>query len=316
MKKNYFAICLSTLLVANIVACRPVHETEVTLFTGSTYNHKAETNGEQPAKNSEEKHSELMKDCQAACDGILQGSDIRYTITPNNEIILYIEAWSEQHRISSLDEEAYLFDASKLTGAVNDDYGVLVNGNTPGEINICRFLKGIDEETIIRIPIDASICIYELHCNFVNKQTGYIFAFNESGGFYPSGHLELAVFLKTEDGGITWDSVDIQNTPIINLKEHVVFAKMIDKSVGIISGRYYADDFSFCRRNYLTCDGGVNWVQIPKLPEMDSYSGIQVCDFRKEEHTYLLTVQYMVSEFENGFAQYISSDLENWTLIE
>jgi hypothetical protein len=91
---------------------------------------------------------------------------------------------------------------------------------------------------------------------------------------------------------------------------------MIDKSVGIISGRYYADDFSFCRRNYLTSDGGVNWVQIPELPEMDSYSGIQVCEFRKEEHTYLLTVQYMVSEFENGFAQYISSDLENWTLIE
>ena len=85
MKKKYFAVCLSTLLVTNIVACRPVHEAEVTLFTGSTYNHKAETNGEQPAKNSEEKHSELMKDCQAACDGILQSSDIRYTITPNSE---------------------------------------------------------------------------------------------------------------------------------------------------------------------------------------------------------------------------------------
>jgi hypothetical protein len=152
--------------------------------------------------------------------------------------------------------------------------------------------------------------LYWICGNFVNETVGYLFTFKETiEGGHSRGGLKLSNLFKTEDGGRTWTSVDVQNVPITNLREPVVYAKMINEDVGLIYGRFFAADYNFCERVLLTTDGGIHWFYITAAL-IDELAYAEVTDFTLVNGIYTLEIKY-----DYGYASYQSSDLKTWIRI-
>lgn len=123
-------------------------------------------------------------------------------------------------------------------------------------------------------------------------------AFKEVSGEHATGGSKLSNLFKTEDGGKTWDSIDVQNVSSISLRNHIYFAKMISEDAGLISGGIGPADYDFCERTLLTTDGGLNWVSvnIPELPQDDDLHWAVVNDFSPVDSSYILTIRCEILE--------------------
>ena len=160
--------------------------------------------------------------------------------------------------------------------------------------------------------MDLLCSAFQFGGNFISTNVGYLFAFKEEAGIHAKGDSKLSSLFITEDGGNTWNSISVQSAPSISLSTDIIFSKMISENVGIISGRYWADDYDFCERTLLTTNGGKNWECISTLPKINILSSPEVIDFTKYEGSYVLTVRHITLENGYEYAKYQSSDLNTW----
>ena len=150
--------------------------------------------------------------------------------------------------------------------------------------------------------------------HFLSPQKGYFFSF---GGVADTFDTQLDILLKTEDGGKTWQSISVNTPPQFHWKERVLCAKMLNDSVGLISGGFWADD-DITNRTYITTDGGLNWDKI-ELPYDNSLSGAEVYDFVDEDEYYLCIRVLTGDSYENQryeYFEYSSLDLKTWRRVD
>ena len=254
------------------------------------------------------------------CNGT-RDSKVKYIINPDGKFNIYIEEWDEIHQVLYFTENDVNIFSRYITFAMalNNQYGFLIFrelDTITNSVVILRFERGVEGEVVNQIKVDESICVFWLSCNFINDQQGYLFVCEEGCGDYANEHVQLSYLFKTENGGNTWNQVKIQTFSSMARKEGIVFAKMVDENIGIISGRHYSDDHTFCEYTRLTTDGGSNWVYFPELPKMDDFFDLKVTDFTKEGDRYILTLQYsIINEKKNEYLQYMSFDLNTWNLV-
>ena len=154
--------------------------------------------------------------------------------------------------------------------------------------------------------------------NFTDKNTGYFFQFD-----IINNQNKLVYLLKTQDGGKTWESQNIQSAPSIGWREYIICSKMINENVGLISGQYWADA-NFSDHTYITTDGGKNWTKValpkdsPYVYSEDSSDTVtylegEACDLTYENGVYFLHVRAYTSE--EVYPLYSSTDLVSWTYV-
>ena len=125
-------------------------------------------------------------------------------------------------------------------------------------------------------------------------------------------------FLKTNDGGETWYTVECQ-TPIRaqEWREYPHIAKFISADTGIISYRDYQRDLD--ERTYITLDGGRTWknITLPTCQTLVCSSNIEISDFRHTEFGYELIIT--AQEKGTGASlqiRFVSSDARIWVFSE
>lgn len=250
-------------------------------------------------------------------NGVWGNSNVTYTFNQNGELSVHIADWDESHLFTSLAGKnvavSKYFNAP--IGVNNERAFLLLKRYDENKITVVNFEKGSTSETVVNLDVDEDV--FEVCGNFINENIGYLFTFKEVLEGHSRGGSKLSNLLKTEDGGKTWDSINIQNVPSISLQNHIMFAKMISEDVGLISGNIFGADYDFCERTLLTTDGGLNWVHvnIPELPQDDDLLWAKVADFTQVDESYILTIRYETSEGNYDYAKYRLQDSNTWVRI-
>lgn len=319
MKKRILTMLLSALLVANISACNYVPENEI---EGTFENiDTTESNFEKTDKKiteSETNTETIPTTWEGAitCNGVYQNSAITYTVNQNNDFIIHLADWNEDHLLTS-------FSAKDIRNSKYSAIAIGINRERAfflryryyeNKITVVSFEKGSTSETVVNLDVDEDV--YEIGGNFINENVGYIFVFKEvpEGS---RGSSKLSNLFKTEDGGNTWTSINVQSAPSISLRNDIEFAKMVSENTGLISGGIGPADYDFCKRTLLTTTGGLNWinVNIPELPENDDLHWALVTDFTQVDKSYILTIRYETPEGNYDYAKYKLLDTDTWIRI-
>ena len=322
MKKRMFVMILAALLVATASACNSESN-------GNISGGEVSTTASTEASNTEdavESEPTVDADEQIASEGTMicngtQNSWLAYKITKSGKLLLHIEEWNEDRIISPVSfaddtktEPFVYYYYTEIAIAVNSKRACLFL-NKNDEIVVISFEKASQTETVTRLSANEDV--NKIVGNFTSENTGYLFAFKEVSDGHATGGAKISSLFVTEDGGKTWNPINVQAAESISLREHIIFAKMISKDVGLISGNIFAADYNFCKRTLLTTDGGLNWVNIDGLPQINELQWATVTDFTLADDAYILTVRYTVSEEndEYGYAEYKLNDLNTWIRI-
>lgn len=316
MKKEIAALLLaSTLLTAPLTACQkaPDGGNEIDNTTNTTTIETEEEPEIKPARKAPTFHN-----------GVWGNSNVTYTFNQNGDLSVHIADWDEDHLVTSLsdlDISAGKYSATAI-GVNNERAFLVLRQFDEPKITVVSFERGSQSETVVELDVDETMYEVEgyiLSGAFISEKVGYLFVFTEVVGGHSRGSAKLSHLFKTEDGGKTWNSISVQNFPLLDLREHIIFAKMINENVGLISGDIFATDYNFCERTLLTTDGGSSWINITGLPQIDSISDAKITDFTQIDGSYILTIRYTKSQ-ENftctyDYAKYESVDLNTWTRI-
>ena len=318
MKKRILAMLLSALLVANISACNFVSKKEIEEpfenidTTGLSFEETDEKITESET-NADIKPPRKSPD---SFNGVWGNSNATYTFNQNDEFYVYIADWDENHLFTSF-ADVDIAAAKYRTAAIsvnNERAFLILKQFYEPKITVVSFERGSQSETVVTLDVGEGV--YKISGNFINENTGYIFAFKEvpEGS---RGSLKLSNLFKTEDGGQTWDSIKVQNAPSISLRNYIEFAKMVSEDTGLISGGIGPADYDFCERTLLTTDGGLNWinVNIPELPQDDDLHWAVVADFAQVDESYILTIRYETPEGNYDYAKYKLLDTDTWIRI-
>lgn len=310
------AILLSALPIVNITSCNFGSQGEIEApfeninTTESDFEETDETATEGEA-NADIKPPRKAPDF---FNGVWGNSNATYTFNQNGEFSVYIADWDESHLFTSF-ADVDIAAAKYLTAAIsvnNERAFLLLNRYYENKITVVSFEKGSTSETVVNLDVDEEVCV--ISGIFINENTGYIFVFKEVSEGHSRGGSKLSNLFKTEDGGNTWNSINVQNAPSICLRNEIEFAQMVSEDVGIISGGIGPTDYDFCERTLLTTDGGLNWVHIniPELPQDDDLPWAEIADFTQVDESYILTIRYETPE---QYAQYKLIDLNTWVRI-
>lgn len=317
MKKRILAMLLSALLVMNISACVYAPENEIDETIEDTTFPESTAEGSKITTESEENADiKPPRKSPEFFNGVQGNSNATYTFNQNGEFSVYISDWDEDHLVTSLSDMEIVAAKYRIAAiGVNNEHAFLVlNRYYENKITVVSFEKGATSETVVNL--DADEAVYKIAGSFISENIGYLFAFKEKSGYHARGDSKLSSLFKTEDGGNTWNPINVQRVPSISLSEDIIFAKMADEYVGVISGRYWADDYNFCQRTLLTTNGGRTWGYISTLPKINSLYSPEIIDFTKCEEYYVLTVRHIISENSYEYAKYKSLDLNVWTHID
>ena len=149
---------------------------------------------------------------------------------------------------------------------------------------------------------------YLTFCNFINDRVGYFFVAVEE---------ELHLMFKTEDGGESWVSQDIENfSSRAHWKEKALHAEMMDENVGFFTNRFHAGDESLGDRVYLTLDGGRNWHALDQSYFTEKHQSYEACDFSYEDGKYIMYLRTPYHYEDQKYVKYYSEDLTVWTEIK
>ncbi len=320
MTKRILSILLPALLIVNISSCNFSSKSEIEKpfknidTTESNFGETDEKATESEA-NAEKK---TPRKSPIFYNGVSNNSNVTYTFNQNSEFSVHIADWDEDHLVTSLsnmDINAVKYANTAISVNNERTFLILKRFYAP-KITIVSFKKGSQSETVVKLDVDEAA--YEFSVNFLNESIGYIFAFKEAeAAVHSRGSSKLSNLFKTEDGGNTWNAIDVQYVPLLNLRSDIIFAKMISKDVGLISGNIFAADYDFCERTLLTTDGGLNWVHvsIPELPQEDDLHWAVVADFAQVDESYVLTIRHEISETNYDYAKYKLLDLNTWSRI-
>ena len=308
MKKRILAMLLSSFLMLNANACN-----------GMSDAHTSEEGGVPTTSTTGKANAEaqIVAEGSIPCNGN-DHTIVVYQINENGEVTLQIDAWNEEHLVVSVslasDTEIEVFRRIGKAIAVSGEHACLFLKQSE-KITVIRLEKGSSSETVT--SLDAIEDMVGMAGCFINESTGYFFAFKEVSDYHARGGAKLSSLLITENGGNTWSSIDVQSVPSISLREYIMFAKMVSKDVGLISGSFFAADYDFCERTLLTTDGGHHWVNVSDLPQINELQLAIVTDFAQVDNDYVLTVRYTASEAsgEYGYAEYRLIDQSTWVRV-
>ena len=308
---------LSALLTANICACNYAPENEIDITIENTT--FPESMAEEPETTDTEPPPTTWEGT-IACNGVYRNSNVKYTVSQDNNLILYIENWNESFVVPK--EDMYFvyetLEASSVVMGENRGALIFSDFSRPAKpIKVIQFMRGNQEVTIENLTVQTSETYAFKYCNFIDEQIGYLFLFD--------GPEELSTLLKTMDEGQTWELQLLENVPAFRWNDHIICAKMINEKIGFISAGHRADD-NFSKRTYVTIDGGKNWVQIVLPPndfftkgdsnEYTTYiaSG-EAYDLLCEDGQYIL---YLRQRLDSDFVyfKYSSIDLDTWSFVE
>ena len=314
MKKRIFAIILAALLVLSASACNKAPEDNIPEESLPKESVSASEGG---AELEDDEGDRIVSEGTVICNGN-DNTRMVYKINQNGELKLYIKEWNEKRVVSSLpfsDEaeiEKFLYKEKAI--AVNSKLACLFMRDSNG-ITVIRLEKGSQNETVTHLDVSEEDT--EISGNFVNENVGFVFTFKEVSDSHASGGWKISSLFVTKDGGNTWSVIGVQSAVSISLREHVIFSVMASEKVGLVSGNYFGADYNFCDRTVLTTDGGLNWVSVADMPQINELQWAIATDFKQVDDSYVLTVRYTFSEKngELGYAEYKLTDLNTWTRI-
>lgn len=325
MKKRTLIIILTALLVFALNACHDTSDDTLSQ-TDNTSETITETSTVKDAVESTPitDADSIIAEDSIPCNGN-DNTKVLCNINQSGDLTLHIDDWNEDHLVAALplssDTEIFTFRRSvKKAIALNQERACLFLAEN-NEITVIRFEKNSPAETVTTLEVSEDVI--NVKANFINDTIGYVFTFKEISEGHARGGSKLSSLFLTEDGGNTWSLIDLQNAPSIALQEHIIYAKMITEEVGLISGDIAAAVYDFCERTLLTTDGGLNWVNVANLPEINDLKYAVITDFTKVDDSYVLTVRYTTVEAglesgsanEYGFATYQLIDLNTWIRI-
>ena len=214
------------------------------------------------------------------------------------KLILIDYSWSGGSLYLSL----YEYDG-KILGYLSD-YGDEVHNSVKYRLN--EYLESLDAD------LEKLQTLYvkddnHTFCNFINDSVGY---------FFVAVGEELHLMFKTEDGGESWVSQDIEYFPsYAHWKERALHAEMIDENVGFFTNSFYAADESLGRRVYLTLDGGRNWHALDQSYFTEAHQSYEVYDFSYEDGKYVMHLRTPYFYEDQKQVKYYSEDLNSWTQL-
>ena len=145
---------------------------------------------------------------------------------------------------------------------------------------------------------------YDVRWNFIDNQIGYTFVFYWD--------TEFLTFLKTTDGGKTWERLPIVDAPKPGMHLGIDEAKMFTEDTGFIKKLWHGNGVI-----YVTTDGGKTWTHpdygAPKTDEeygYDDEASIEYVDGK-----YVLSVRHREASF-SYITQHESTDLKSWELVQ
>lgn len=317
--KKILVMILVTLLPVNISACNFGFQSEIeepleNIDTTGLNFEETDTKITESETNAEINSTQKLPNFQ---NGVRGNPNVTYTFNSNSEFSVHVADWDEDHLVTSLlDKDINAVKYSNTAVAVNNERAFLILKQFyEPKMTVVSFEKDSPSETVLNLNIDEDV--YEFSIYFINENIGYLFAFKEVSEDHATGGSKLSNLFKTEDGGKTWDSINVQNVPSISLRNDINFAKMISEDVGLISGGFGPADYDFCERTLLTTDGGLNWVNvsIPELLQDDDLHWAVVIDFTLVDASYILTIRYEISEADYAYAKYKLIDQNTWVRI-
>lgn len=206
-------------------------------------------------------------------------------------------------------------NSTDFTTETND---FVINGETENEVLSKQEIYSSVSSFVSDIPYDSEL--YSTY-NFTDEGTLFFFQFYIFGT-----ERRLFYLLSSHDGGKTWYFQDIQSAPSMSWREQIICAKMLDESIGIISGTLHATDNNFSERTYITTNGGRDWTQIvlPSTPPylndkstiLSNYLDGEAYDLTQENGVYYLHVKVSSNSGNYHYLRYSSTDLVNWTYVE
>ncbi len=236
----------------------------------------------------------------------------------NDQITLYVKPWDE-YFIHQTDagENGHLFRRS-CAAFTSDTSGIAVfsRAGESDTLEVIAVQKGSGILRVGEILLPAETWVYDLYCNFLNAQTGFLFVFEEYTPIMHASGTEALLLFRTDDGGVTWNAVPCDEPFFLSMKDSAIFAKFVNETVGIVSGRFWVSDFME-QRTYLTLDGGRSWEKLSPLPYLDYEGGhgSQIIDLELDNGIYTMTVRIFLYESgEEERVTFTSADMQTWKL--
>ena len=225
MKKEIAALLLaSALLAAPLTACNTAQNggDKIDHTTNTTITEAEEKADTKPARKVPTFHN-----------GVWGNSNVTYTFNQNGDFSVHIADWNEDHLVTSLsDLEISAGKYSATAVGVNNERAFLVLEQFyEPKITVVSFERGSQSEIVVELDVDETMYEVEgyiLSGSFISEKVGYLFVFTEVVGGHSRGSAKLSHFFKTEDGGNTWQSLNVQNIPLLDLRNHIIYAKMIN----------------------------------------------------------------------------------------
>ena len=145
---------------------------------------------------------------------------------------------------------------------------------------------------------------YYVRWNFIDDQIGYTFVFYWD--------TEFLTFLKTTDGGKTWERQPIIDAPEPSMHLGIDDAKMFTEDTGFIKKLWHGDGVI-----YVTTDGGRTWAHPDYgAPETDEEYGYdEELSIEYVDGKYVLSVRHRGASF-SYITQHESTDLKSWKLVQ
>ena len=170
------------------------------------------------------------------------------------------------------------------------------------------FTPNSNDAIYYQIPLKHETAVYNLFCNFTDQSNGFLFVF--------SGENEYSFDLyKTADGGESWQYTSNANGATAHWRDFPTAAKFASESVGLVSYRYTSIE-NVSDRTYLTDDGGKTWFKLPSLPypANTEIGYVEITNFTYLNEEYTIKAIFYTANGNDTELQFVSSDLEKWTL--
>ena len=152
--------------------------------------------------------------------------------------------------------------------------------------------------------------------SFLNENNGFLFFWRDN---YFTSSWPVR-FLKTADGGKTWEMYELENAPNggHSNKCYPELAKFLTENVGIISYRF-DNGPSDCAKTYVTSDGGKTWNSVSNLPYPDGFvrdnTYSELVDAYWSSYDESIKIEVRVnSEYIDYTLCFKSYDLKEWIL--
>ncbi len=248
---------------------------------------------------------------------------VSYAEDADGHPILYITAWEEYVKLPPVLEDTDRHWRVCSAALSSDSSGIFVASvwGVTDSVTVIRFRRdGTCTQTTVTFPEEYGVT--GLLCNFISDTCGFLFVervYYENPTLMSAKGTDAVMLYKTTDGGASFEAIQSEEPLCVSQAEPATFAKFLDESVGVVSGRYGATD-SLSARTWLTLDGGKTWEPFPVLPHpsdrIDRFT--ELMELTYEDGSYKATVRVVFNGGSESRREtvytYRSPDLREWTL--